>query len=125
MKFVLFLKSHLFFNSLFTNITLRPNNLKTKKAMNAKISAFIICDEAIIYLLLHNLHDCILKQITQSIFRLKNNFYIALWLWFADRLYKCIAKFTQNFSESGGKINNHFLGTVTNLLIHCPNILTG
>ena len=26
--------------------------------MNAKISVFIICDEAIIYLLLYNLYDC-------------------------------------------------------------------
>ena len=34
------------------------NNLKTKTAMNAKISVFVICVEAIIYLLLYNLHDC-------------------------------------------------------------------
>ena len=26
--------------------------------MNAKISVFVICVEAIIYLLLYNLHDC-------------------------------------------------------------------
>ena len=26
--------------------------------MNAKISAFVICAEAIIYLLLHNLNEC-------------------------------------------------------------------
>ena len=26
--------------------------------MNLKISIFVICVEAIIYLLLHNLHDC-------------------------------------------------------------------
>ena len=26
--------------------------------MNAKISVFVICFEAIIYLLLYNLHDC-------------------------------------------------------------------
>ena len=26
--------------------------------MNAKISVFVICVEAIIYSLLHNLHDC-------------------------------------------------------------------
>ena len=30
--------------------------------MNAKISLFVICDEAIIYLLLHNLHDCNLTK---------------------------------------------------------------
>ena len=29
--------------------------------MNAKISVFIICVEAIIYLLLFNLHDCTFK----------------------------------------------------------------
>ena len=38
--------------------TLRINNLKTRTATNAKISAFFICGEAIIYLLLYNLHDC-------------------------------------------------------------------
>ena len=30
--------------------------------MNAKIPVFIICVEAIIYLLLYNLHDCTFKQ---------------------------------------------------------------
>ena len=34
------------------------NNLKTRAAMNAKISVFVICVEAITYLLLYNLHDC-------------------------------------------------------------------
>ena len=33
-------------------------NLKTSIAMNAKISVFVICVEAILYFLLHNLHDC-------------------------------------------------------------------
>ena len=37
--------------------TLRLNNLLTKTAMNAKISVFIICVEANMYLLLYNLHD--------------------------------------------------------------------
>ena len=32
-------------------------NLKTSTAMNAKIPIFVICVEAILYLLLHNLHD--------------------------------------------------------------------
>ena len=36
---------------------LQLNNLKTRTAMNAKISVFVICDEAIIYLLLYNSHD--------------------------------------------------------------------
>ena len=34
------------------------NNLETRTVINAKISAFVICVEAIIYLLKHNLHDC-------------------------------------------------------------------
>ena len=33
-------------------------NIKTSIAMNAKISIFVICVEAILDLLLHNLHDC-------------------------------------------------------------------
>ena len=43
---------------LFINKTLRLINLKTRAAMNAKMSLFVICVEAIIYLLLYNLHDC-------------------------------------------------------------------
>ena len=43
---------------LFINKTLRLNNLKIRTAMNVIISVFVICFEAIIYLLLHNLHDC-------------------------------------------------------------------
>ena len=34
--------------------------------MNAKISVFIICVEAIIYLLLYSLHDCTFKKQTGS-----------------------------------------------------------
>ena len=37
-------------------IFLGLNNLKTKTAMNAKISVFVIGVEAIIYLLLYNSH---------------------------------------------------------------------
>ena len=59
MKFAIFLKNSLLFNSLyfllqFISKTLRLNNLKTETAMNAKISTF----EVIIYLILYNLHDC-------------------------------------------------------------------
>ena len=43
---------------LYVNKTLRLNNLKTRTALNAKISVFFICAEAIIYLLLYNLHEC-------------------------------------------------------------------
>ena len=47
--------------------------------MNANFSVFVICFEAIIYLLLYNLHDCtfkiktiILYQLTQSQSQLYN-----------------------------------------------------
>ena len=43
---------------LFINKTLRLNNLKTRIAMNVKLSVFVIYVEAIIYLSLHNLRDC-------------------------------------------------------------------
>ena len=48
---------------LFINKTLRLNNLKPRTAMNAKILGFVIYVEAIIYLLLYNLHDCTFKQV--------------------------------------------------------------
>ena len=34
---------------------------QTRTAVHAKISVFVICVEAIMYLLLHNLHDCTFK----------------------------------------------------------------
>ena len=40
------------------NKTLWLNNLKTRIAMNAKITLLRICVEAIIYWLSYNLHDC-------------------------------------------------------------------
>ena len=43
---------------LFINKILWLNNLKTGAAINAKISVFVICVEAIIYLSLYDLHDC-------------------------------------------------------------------
>ena len=62
MKFAIFLKSSLLFNSfyclfLFVNKTLRLNNFKTRADMNAKISVLVVCVEVIIYLLLYSLHD--------------------------------------------------------------------
>ena len=48
---------------LFINKILRLNNLKTRIARDPKISVFIICVEAIIYLLLYNLYDCTFKTI--------------------------------------------------------------
>ena len=56
-KFQQFLLSFLFINK-----TLRLNNLKTRTAMYANISVFVICVEAILNLLLHNLHDSTFKD---------------------------------------------------------------
>ena len=39
---------------------IRINNVKTRTAMNAKMSVFVICVEVIIYLL-YDLHDCTFK----------------------------------------------------------------
>ena len=47
---------------MLINKNLRLNNSKTKTAMNAKISIFGIRAEAIIYLLLRNLNDCIFQE---------------------------------------------------------------
>ena len=43
---------------LFLNRALGLNILGAGAAMGAKLSVSGICDEAIIHLLLHNLHDC-------------------------------------------------------------------
>ena len=43
------------------NKTLRLNNLATGTAMNAEISVFVTCVEAIVYFILYNLHDCAFK----------------------------------------------------------------
>ena len=42
---------------MFINKTLRLYNSKTRTAVNVEISVFLICVEAIIYLLLFNLYD--------------------------------------------------------------------
>ena len=47
---------------LFVNKILRLNDLKTRTAMSAKISMLVICVEAIIDLLLYNLHYCTFKN---------------------------------------------------------------
>ena len=44
------------------NKTLGLSNLKTRTAMNAEISVFVVCVEAIIYLSLHNWHNCTPKD---------------------------------------------------------------
>ena len=46
----------------FINKTWLLNNLKTRTAMNSKMSVFVICVEVFMYLLLHNLHDCAFKK---------------------------------------------------------------
>ena len=66
MKFAVFLKSSLVFNSFYCLFFLLTKlygsiALKTRAAMNAKMSMFIIWVEAITYLLLYNLHDCTFK----------------------------------------------------------------
>ena len=49
---------------LFINKTLRLNNLKTRTAMNAQISVFVISVEAIIYFLLYNCMTVTLRILT-------------------------------------------------------------
>ena len=44
--------------------------------MNAKISVFVICVEAIIHLLLHDLHDYTFKEINRSITKRMSNIYL-------------------------------------------------
>ena len=63
----IFLKSSLLFRQfvlsfLFINKTLPLNNLKIKKAMNAKILRVLICAEVILHLLLYNLHERTFKH---------------------------------------------------------------
>ena len=75
-KFAIFLKSSLLFNSfycllLLINKTLRLNTLKTRAAMNAKLSVFDICVEVIIYLLSHNLHDCTFNNMYSGLYTFK------------------------------------------------------
>ena len=60
---------NLFLSFLFIDRTLRLNNLKTRTAMNMKISLFVIC--AIIYFLLFNLHNCAFNDVHYQLRRLK------------------------------------------------------
>ena len=52
---------------LFIKKFLYLNNLKTRTDMSARISVFVICVEAIIYLLLYNLHDCTFNDSVRQI----------------------------------------------------------
>ena len=49
------------------NKALRLNNLKTRAAMKVKVSVFVVYVEAIMYLLLHNLHDCTFNTLLSKI----------------------------------------------------------
>ena len=51
------------------NKALQLNNLKHRTAMNEKTLLFVICVEAIIYLLLYSLHDCTFKSADISVRR--------------------------------------------------------
>ena len=62
-KFAVFLKSSLLFNSFYCLFFLSTKlydsvALNIRTAMNVKMPVFVIWVEAIIYLLLYNLHDC-------------------------------------------------------------------
>ena len=62
---------------LFINKTLRLNDIRTRTAMNAKMSVFVICVETIVYLLLYNLRDFIFKVFLKVVLRpgSSNEFY--------------------------------------------------
>ena len=66
---------------LFINKTSQLNNLKTRTPMNAKISLFVIYVEAIIYLLLCNLHDCTFKYFSNNIIFLKDLGFRLIFMW--------------------------------------------
>ena len=66
---------------LFINKTSQLNNLKTRTPMNAKISLFVIYVEAIIYLLLCNLHDCTFKYFSNNIIFLKDLCFRLIFMW--------------------------------------------
>ena len=64
-QFAIFLKNSLLFSQfLFSLLFIIIGSItwKTRTAMNAKISVFVVCFEAITYLLLYNLHDCTFEK---------------------------------------------------------------
>ena len=74
-KVAIFLKSSLLFTSFYClfclqNKALRINNLKTRTAMNLKISVLVISIEAILHLLLYNLHDCVFNTALNTLYLL-------------------------------------------------------
>ena len=83
---------------LFINKTLRLNNLKTKTAMNAKVSVLFLCVETIIYFLWYNLHDCNFKGALSGLRQhlataspltmMKNTFYFTSKALFVLKIFK-------------------------------------
>ena len=67
------------------NKTLQLNNLKTRIAMNAKISVFVICVEAIIYLLLCNLTQFITLIFFYNSLKTSDIFGILMFSWGIER----------------------------------------
>ena len=59
MKFAVFLKGRLLFNSFFCFFCLRTKRYGSITAINTKIYVLVICVEVIMYVLLYNLLDCI------------------------------------------------------------------
>ena len=78
---------------LFINKALRIDNLKTRTAMSAKISLFVICVEVITYLLLHNLHYCTVKSPFRNITKVINLSHIA-WYSTSSSIKNCSKIFT-------------------------------
>ena len=73
MKFFIFLKVA-YFLTVSVVFCVDQQNLETRKAMNAKVSVFIVCVETIIFLLFHNLHDCTFNPFQSSLaFHIETN----------------------------------------------------
>ena len=60
LKFAIFVKSSLLFNGFYCLFCLQTQLYSS--VINAKTSVFVICAEAIVYLLLHNLHHFTFKK---------------------------------------------------------------
>ena len=87
---------------MLINKTLRLNNLKFRAAINAKNSVFVICVEAIIYLLLYNLSDCTFKRTRKSLLRRCSRHFIPLLVVFIEEysqldLVKYVVKNARKF----------------------------
>ena len=64
MNFVIVLRGSLLFDTFYLPL----NYLKTKKAMNAKVSMLVIYVKTIICLLLYDLEDCTFKSRSHHLF---------------------------------------------------------